>query len=85
LNLKHSEVWFKFGGIIVDTREHEKICKVYGSIHSKKKEEKKIGASKLGIGFICSIEKGEKYFHDLNTCSLSSRYFCYPKKNKFPS
>jgi len=49
----------------------------------KKKEEKKIGANKLGIGFICSIEKGEKYFHDLNSCSLSSRYFCYPEKPNF--
>jgi len=42
----------------------------------KKGKEKKIGASKLGIGFICSIEKGEKYVHDLISCSLSSRYFC---------
>jgi len=49
----------------------------------EKRKEKKIGASKLGIGFIGSIEKGEKYFHDLISCSLSSRYFCYPEKPNF--
>jgi len=79
------QVW----GIIVEIRKHEKICKVVGSFQKKKKEEKtaaknkKSGASKLEIGFICSIEKGEKYFHDLISCSLSSRYFCYPEKPNF--
>jgi len=56
------------------------------SIHKKKKrkrKEKEIGESRLGIGFIGSIEKGEKYFHDLISCSLRSKYFCYPEKPKF--
>jgi len=56
---------------------------------NKKKEKRKllqrikIGASKLGIGFIYSIEKGKKYFPDLISCSLSSRYFCYLEKPNF--
>ena len=39
-----------------------KFVKFLAQFNSKKKKEKekKIGASKLGIGFICSIEKGEK-------------------------
>ena len=43
----------------------------------------KIVASKLGFGFTYSIEKGEKYFHDLISCSFSSRYFCYLENPNF--
>jgi len=63
-----------------------KFVKFFVQFNSKKKkllQRMKIGESKLGIGFICSIEKGEKYIHDLISCSLSSRYFCYPEKPNF--
>jgi len=37
----------------------------------------------VGNWFHGSIEKGEKYFHELISCSLSSRHFCYPEKPNF--
>jgi len=74
------------GELLLIQGSMEKFVKFLVQFLKKKKDEKKrkkIGASKLGIGFICSIEKGEKYIHDLISCSLSSRYFCYPEKPNF--
>ena len=34
--------WFKFGGIIVDTREHEKNCKFFSSIQFNSKKKRKL-------------------------------------------